>query len=899
MGEKIRSSTDILVHSISTRQDYASISKYTFLAHGRLDDVVENGNVAWIIHSSGSTGLPKPIYQTHRGALQNYANNFGLKGFITLPLFHAHGISCLFRAVYSRKLIYIYNADLPLTANYLVSTLQQNDIQILYAVPYALKLLAESERGIELMSALELVMFGGSACPKPIGDKLVAQGVRLVSHYGTTETGQLMTSFRDRSDKDWDYVRPTAALKPYLRWEEQSPGIYELCVLEGWPSKVASNRPDNSYATKDLFEKHPTTCNAWRYYARLDDTLVLENGEKANPLLVEGVARENRNVAEAVAFGANKPRLGLFLIPAETTRFTSDMQLIDAVWPAIEKINSIVPAFSRLSKDMIKILPKATDFRKTDKGTVIRAAFYRDFDDLVQNAYDEVGLSGTLVLEGTELTSYLRQELLNITNFPDTTALQANTDLFSLGVDSLQSIRLRSAILKDIDVAGQKISQNFVFEHSSLQALAEELTRLRLGTGRKEKTSLEQRMTALIEKYSDFEQHAPVIGGGVPVVGDGATEEHIVVTGATGSLGAHVVARLALSERIHKVYCLVRASSIESANDRVRQSMQERRVYDTLSATSWKKIVFMPANLANTHLGLDTKTYRSLASNITGLIHCAWSVNFNFALESFENDCIAGTRHLLDLCLRSGRPTPARFAFCSSVSAVAATPGNMAPEDLPPSLLHAQNMGYAQSKLVTEHIVDRAAKATGMSARVLRVGQIVADTKYGVWNATEAIPMIFQTAETIEALPKLDENPSWTPVDIVADSVIEMSMAEDADGVMNLVNSSLFHWTDDLLPMLRQAGLKFEELPQQVWVERLRNSSPDPTVNPPIKLLEFFASKYDNADKRRKLTYDSRKAEKHSPSLRNAGLLNAEFVARFIEYFRTQCWDRTTKPFVE
>lgn len=893
MGEKVQKATDICVQPVCTREEYTTAGATQLsLLPSRLDAATENENIAWIIHSSGSTGLPKPIYQTHRGAVQNYANNFGLKGFITLPLFHAHGISCLFRAIHSKKLIYMYNADLPLTASHLVSTLQQNDIQILYAVPYALKLLAESEQGIKLLSALELVMFGGSACPKPIGDKLVAQGVRLVSHYGTTETGQLMTSFRDRSDKDWDYVRPTAALMPYLRWEEQSPGIYELCVLEGWPSKVASNRPDNSYATKDLFEKHPTTPDAWRYYARLDDTLVLENGEKANPLLVEGVARENRNVAEAVVFGANKPRLGLFIIPADAAPFTSDEQLIDSIWPVMETTNNVVPAFSRLSRDMIKVLPKGTTYPRTDKGTVIRAAFYKVFDDLIQAAYDEGAIAGTLVLEGTDLTSYLRKELLEIAAFPDTTVLQDDTDLFSLGVDSLQSIRLRSVILKNLDVSGQKISQNFVFENPSLQAMAEELTRLRLGNARKERPTLEQRMIALIEKYSDFAQH-------IPVERSDDAGEHIVVTGATGSLGAHIAARLASSSTVSKVYCLVRAPSLDSAKTRVRRSMQDRCVYHTLSAASRRKIVSLPSNLGQPQLDLDSETYQTIASDITGMIHCAWSVNFNLALESFEKDCIAGARHLIDLCLKSGRPSPARFAFCSSVSAVAATPGNVAPEDLPPSLLHAQNMGYAQSKLVTEHIVNRAAKQTGMVARVLRVGQIVADTKHGVWNATEAIPMIFQTAETIKALPKLDENPSWTPVDVVADSVIDMSMSPEGGEVMNVVNSRLFHWTDDLLPLLRQAGLDFDELSQQEWVTLLRKSEQDPVINPPIKLVEFFASKYDNTDKRRKLSYDSRKAEKYSPSLRNAGVLDADFVARFVNYFRAQCWRQAEKPSVK
>lgn len=848
-----------------------------------LDSSKENKNISWIIHSSGSTGLPKPIYQTHNGALRNYANNFGLRGFITLPLFHAHGISCLFRAIHSRKLIYMYSAELPLTAPHLIATLKEHDIQILYAVPYALKLLGESEEGCRLLASLELVMFGGSACPKPIGDKLTEQGVRLVSHYGTTETGQLMTSFRDRSDKDWDFVRPTSNLVPYLHWEEQSPGIYELCVLEGWPSKVASNRPDNSYATKDLFEKHPTTPDAWRYYARKDDTLVLENGEKANPLLVEGVARENRNVAEAVAFGANRPRVGIFLIPAEDAAFTTDEELVEAVWPAIEKSNDVVPAFSRIGKDMIKVLPKSTAYRKTDKGTIIRTAFYKDFSDLIEASYDEGAANGSLVLEGDALVAYLRKELLEIAPIPDPSVLKDDTDLFSLGVDSLQSIRLRTVLLKNIDVAGQKLSQNFVFEHPSLLAMAEELTRLRLGQAKKVQPSLEDRMTALIDKYSTFEQHVPVERS--------YNGDYVVVTGATGSLGAHIAARMASSDNVNTVYCLVRASSQQVARQRVRRSMQERCVYHTLSVAARTKIVALPSNMADSRLGLDDETYKTVSSRVTAVIHCAWSVNFNLALESFEKDCIAGARYLIDLCLKSASPAPARFAFCSSVSAVAATPGSLAPEDLPPSLLHAQGMGYAQSKLVTEHIVSNAAKHTGMTARVLRVGQIIADTTHGVWNATEAIPMIFQTAQTIKALPTLDENPSWTPVDIVADSIIELTMSNEASAVMNVTNPSLFHWTRDLLPLLREAGLSFDELTPQEWVARLRASNPDPTANPPIKLVEFFAGKYDHNEKRRKLIHDTRKAEQYAPSLRNAGVVNADLVKRFIDHFRSSCWN--------
>jgi acyl-CoA synthetase (AMP-forming)/AMP-acid ligase II len=41
-----------------------------------------------IIHSSGSTGFPKPIIATHKAAIGNLAMNFGLTSLTTLPLYH-------------------------------------------------------------------------------------------------------------------------------------------------------------------------------------------------------------------------------------------------------------------------------------------------------------------------------------------------------------------------------------------------------------------------------------------------------------------------------------------------------------------------------------------------------------------------------------------------------------------------------------------------------------------------------------------------------------------------------------------------------------------------------------------------------------------------------------------
>jgi acyl-coenzyme A synthetase/AMP-(fatty) acid ligase len=107
-----------------------------------------------------------------------------MKAFITLPLYHNHGICNFFRAIHSCKSIHIYNADLPLTQSYLATILRQHKFEIFYGVPYALKLLSESDEGIELLKQLKIVMYGGSACPDALGDLLVNSGVNLVGHYG-------------------------------------------------------------------------------------------------------------------------------------------------------------------------------------------------------------------------------------------------------------------------------------------------------------------------------------------------------------------------------------------------------------------------------------------------------------------------------------------------------------------------------------------------------------------------------------------------------------------------------------------------------------------------------------------------------------------------------------------
>ena len=229
-----------------------------------------------------------------------------------------------------------------------------------------------------------------------------------------------------------------------------------------------------------------------------------------------------------------------------------------------------------------------------------------------------------------------------------------------------------------------------------------------------------------------------------------------LVTGATGSLGAHLLAQLVKQENVSRIWALVRATSPKNAAERVTSALQARSL--ALSPSEEAKIIALPVDLGHSDLGLPEDTIREMKSGLSLVVHSAWAVNFNLGVQSFESQHIRGLHNLIQLSLATETPEPAKFFFCSSISAAAGTPVPATIGEGPVERFeHAQNMGYARSKLVAEHIVRNAALTTRIHARVLRIGQIVGDSKIGLWNDTEAIPLMIRSALTLKVLPALDE----------------------------------------------------------------------------------------------------------------------------------------------
>ncbi|KAF7293216.1 L-aminoadipate-semialdehyde dehydrogenase [Mycena chlorophos] len=849
----------------------------------------EAGRTAVVLHSSGSTGFPKPCFITHYGLIANFAINQNKPGFSTLPLYHGFGHFALYRCIYAAQPFTLFPPHLPLTSSNICAILAASPpVTQCYAVPYVIKLLAETAEGLAALRSFDIVGFAGAAVPDDLGDRLVAAGVSLLSVYGTTETGGLLDSERDMAtDKEWNWLRARGLALEYVVMEPRGDDTYEPVVRDGYPPKIQSNRPDGSYATKDLFKKHPTKENCWKYVGRLDDTLVHVVGEKTNPVPIELAIRGNSPlVQEAIVFGAGRPQTGCLILPSDQAKGLSNAEILEQIWPVIEQANAQAPTHSRLLPEMVEILPFDTVVPVATKLSILRPACYAKFKDVIADAiYNRFENEGKtrdkLRLDHQQLEVFILDTVTKTLGPAKSANLGRSVDLFAFGVDSLQGTRIRNVLQKELFLGGNTLGQNVVYEYPSVEKLANHILALQqTGPLPADEAKNEEQMIAMVEKWMAMLE-APFTR---PVTFKRPVSRTIVLTGATGSLGAHILHQLLASSAVRKVICLSRARSHDESRTRVLDSLKTRRL---AVPEDDGRVEFYAANPNVSLLGMTPTEYDSIRSEVTDVVHNAWPVNFALSLESFDEH-VGGAINLLNLCLSTPGLAPAKFFFSPSISSRQGGPEDVCPEDFASSPSTAAGTGYARSKWVVEKICQRAAAEKGVSTGVLRIGQMVGDSVNGVWNETEAWPLMLKGAQTIGALPTINEYPSWLPTDHAAKAIADIVLLPEVSttaSLYHIVNPNTRTSWDDLLDMLRQSGLAFETVDPAMWLERLTSSEPDATKNPVIKLLPFFQMRYGGAI-REPMVFSTEKTILSAPSLRAAPPITLDGVKTWMERWK-------------
>lgn len=201
----------------------------------------------FVVHTSGSTGIPKPLLYTHATAATNtkmmsldpppgYESQErlyqGKSVFITFLPFHgAHLVSHLFNAVsFGTVMIAPISGALP-SGEGLVEGLKKTLAEIAFIVPSIVQDLAQNPNLLDYCAKnLELIIYCGGDLPQAIED-VIASKIRLVNQFSASELGLTpnLLSKTNRSSEDWKYVQFHPELGLELR--HVTDGVHELYAV--------------------------------------------------------------------------------------------------------------------------------------------------------------------------------------------------------------------------------------------------------------------------------------------------------------------------------------------------------------------------------------------------------------------------------------------------------------------------------------------------------------------------------------------------------------------------------------------------------------------------------------------------------------------------------------------
>jgi len=524
LGHRVQKLDDtVKVYTMATGTQYRSskLDESPPLPHysSQKSDELHRKDVAVIFHSSGSTGFPKALAISHEKHIVRWPfPGVDDRALTVSPLFHAYANRMSLSAMTSGRCMYHANVEVPQTSTGLLEMLESAKPHLFAAVPYNLKLTAEAPGGIEALARCTQVVSSGSALSDDLGNRLVEAGVNIGSMFAGTENGVIGTSFgRAVGDDSWNYVRIFPHVLPHIQFKQVAEDVFEFVFLKSTPSLVVSNSndPPGSFHSSDCFTPHPTIKNAYKFVYRVDDRITLDNGEKVLPLPIEGRIKEDYLVKEAVMFGIGRSAPGLLLFRAEDATTLNAQDYLDRVWPTIEAANRDAEAFSKISKDMVVVLPPEAKLPAADKGNVMRAKAYQQFAAEIEHAYEQMhnGAQGATKQQLDLNQEELEEWLLEKCKIDFEMDLEdSTTQLYSAGLDSLRATQLRALVLNNIAL-GKGTAADFtvskVFEAGTVQRLAALIVASRTGQGLANGHGQDelQLMEELVEKYSSFDYH--------------------------------------------------------------------------------------------------------------------------------------------------------------------------------------------------------------------------------------------------------------------------------------------------------------------------------------------------------------------------------------------------------
>ncbi|WP_228924200.1 amino acid adenylation domain-containing protein [Streptomyces sp. DH7] len=822
---------------------------------------------AYLIYTSGSTGRPKGVALPHR-ALANLIAWQGARseagpGTRTLQ-FAPIGFDVAFQELFSTwatgGTLVLVDEEVRRDPAGLLDLLAADHVERLFLPFIALQQLAEYACATDrrLPGLREVVTAGEQLHVTPALREFFRDRARravLENQYGPSET-HVVTAERLAGDPErWPGLpsvgRPIAGngirlLDAFLRPVPVG-SVGELCVSGealadgylGRPELTAQSFPTVAgtrlYRTGDLARYLPD--GRIQCLGRRDDQVKIR-GHRVETGEVESALRELPRVADAAVVAQEQPiggrrLLGYYLGTAEP----------GALRRALAR---------QLPEYMVPTVLVALDaFPRTPSGKLDRAALPRP--EQLDAPTDSYVAPATPT---EERVAAVWAEVLGLAR------IGARDDFFALGGHSLLATRLVLRLRQEL---GAELP---------LSAIPANPTVFRLAALIDGATQTEG-----LDLSAEIALPADIVPAG-EVVTAASDPAHVLLTGATGFLGAFTVHSL-LERTDATVHCLVRGADREGAGERLRSVLEGYGLWD---ARCERRVSVVHGDLAQPLLGLSENNFDALARTVDAIYHVGAAVNLVSPYGQLKAATVNGTATILRLAARH-RTVPVHHV--STVGVYTGTAAHLIGPEHPTGPPEALEHGYTRSKWVAEGLVEVARKR-GLPVSLYRPTRIAGHSRTGACQRGDYLWLMLKGCVQAQAAPVgVDTSFDLVPVDHVADALVEISRRDAASGRTFHVASGRLLRLETALEWLRARGYELPGVEPRAWLERIGE---DPG-NAAFPLLGTLVAEFTGGGSEGGLVFDPGAAD---DALAGTGVVRPEVDEKLFDacadYFVREGW---------
>lgn len=316
----------------------------------------------------------------------------------------------------------------------------------------------------------------------------------------------------------------------------------------------------------------------------------------------------------------------------------------------------------------------------------------------------------------------------------------------------------------------------------------------------------------------------------------------VLLTGATGYLGVHVLRELLEDKSVPAVWCLVRGQKNASAMTRI-QTMLFYYFNDICQEEVGKRLfafegdVTKPIELGDIHI--DT------------VINCAANVKHFSAGTDIEDINIGGALNCIDLCLRTG----ATFIHTSTGSVSGVTLSDN-PHPMPHILLENElyfgqvlDNKYLRSKFLAERAILEAVAEKGLKAKIMRLGNLAprsSDGEFQVNFHSNSFMGRLKAYQTLGAIPysALMAKTEFSPIDETARAICLLAGTNSDCVIFNVFNPHRALYLD-LVDCMNRMGHRIRAVGGNEFERILQEALKDPKNADILQSMLAYTSRSD------------------------------------------------------